>query len=798
MKSSRHIFSLLSAALLIVACAEEERLDSDVTTYVSGQTPVAFSIAQSTVTRTATGTIDDLPTLQSKGFGVFGCYTGLHDYANTSVSPDFMYNQQVEYNSSTSHWEYTPLKYWPIKGDAQVAKVSFFAYAPYADPATSPCITGLSPASEQGDPYLIYRLAPTASQQVDLLFATPLYDQQCPSDATTPVTFSFRHALACIGDKVAIECTDELAALLKSEIGEDVTKVELLLNRVDINYTLTNKGKLVLSGNGMQANWKPVMSEAFTVSRVQTFDYSSSPVTLATITNSATTLNPNEEYNQGILYIPMQTGDEKQTADISVSYTLRRTLADNSVKTFTARQRRLLAIGSDLNGEQEGSYTDLNIRLSKNITVAPLDIANTRITTISEQTYCGEPIEPDFIVIDDGRVLNRDEDYTVSFANNTNAGTATITISGIGAYDGEQSLTFNIRQRPVTITAADQSYEYGGSISTSVDMATITGHVRGHTLTALTLTNSQASANAGIYAGAIVPSNAAIKDASGTEVTTNYSITYVPGRLTIEKKAGSLSLSTTSLTFTESQGAGATKTFTVTRAGNGTISASTTNTGNFSVSVSGNTVTVTRRYSNAYKSTATVTVSVAEGTNHKAPSSRTCSVTATAVGRALPDNTIGEGWVVTTEKKAYLSASDVPSGKTIAGVVVYVNDGGKHYVMALHDTPSEKTYASSWDEIKEYTPRLATYGNTYAWGMVNKGEIDEIFGVDSDGYMTRKSTVRSYLTSAGGSMLWGWTYTHSFYLVVRPYSFSVSNSNIEWYGNSPVNATGHSRPIFTF
>ncbi|MBR1485336.1 MAG: hypothetical protein IJ612_06555 [Prevotella sp.] len=797
MKSPRPLLSLLSAVLLMAACAEEAQQDTT-DGFTSGQTPVTFGAARSAATRTATGTIADLPTLQSKGFGVFACHTGLHDYANTSVSPDFMFNQQVAYNGGTSHWEYAPLKYWPVKGDALSAKVSFFAYAPYADPATDPCITGLMPATEQGDPYLIYRLAPTSSQQVDLLFATPLYDQQCPADATTPISFTFHHALACIGDKVSVECTDELATLLKTETGEDVTKIELLLNRVDIDYTLTNKGKLVLAGSGTQANWKPVMSEAFTVSRSQTFDYSGSPVVLATITDASTTLSQSEEHDQGILYIPMQTGDEKQTALISVGYSLRRTLSNGTVKTFTARQKRLLTIGSDLNGEHEGDHTDLNIRLGKDITVSPLDIASTRVTTIGEQTYCGEPIEPDFIVIDDGRVLTRDEDYAVSFTNNTNAGTAIITITGIGAYDGEQSLTFNIRQRPVTIAAHNQSYEYGGSIATTTEYVTMTGQAKGHSLAGITLTNTQSSANAGVYAGAIVPSNATIKDGSGTDVTANYAISYAAGQLTVEKTAGSLSLSTTSLTFTESQGAGSTKTITVTRAGNGTISATTSNPANFSVSVSGTTVTVTRRYSNAYKSTATITVSVAEGTNHAAPASRTCAVTATAIGSPLPTSSIGEGWVVTTEKKAYQSASDVPSGKTIAGVVVYVSDGGKHYVMALHDTPSEKTYAGSWDEIKDYTPRLDTYGNTYAWGMVDRGEINEIFGVDGDGYMTRKSKVRSYITSAGGSMLWGYTYTHSFYLLVRPYSFYVGGSNIEWFDNSPVNDTGHSRPIFTF
>lgn len=88
----------------------------------------------------------------------------------------------------------------------------------------------------------------------------------------------------------------------------------------------------------------------------------------------------------------------------------------------------------------------------------------------------------------------------------------------------------------------------------------------------------------------------------------------------IGKAAGSLSLSPTSITVDAEN---PTATFTITRAGNGAISISNNATGICTATLSGNVVTVTGLASGS----ATITVNVAEGSNHKAPSSKTLPVT---------------------------------------------------------------------------------------------------------------------------------------------------------------------------
>lgn len=88
----------------------------------------------------------------------------------------------------------------------------------------------------------------------------------------------------------------------------------------------------------------------------------------------------------------------------------------------------------------------------------------------------------------------------------------------------------------------------------------------------------------------------------------------------IVKAAGLVSLSAQSGKIYDKKN---TKTFTVTRAGDGKISVKSSNTGIATVSLSGTTVTIT---SVAYGS-ATITVSVAEGTNHTAPGNATYDLT---------------------------------------------------------------------------------------------------------------------------------------------------------------------------
>lgn len=73
---------------------------------------------------------------------------------------------------------------------------------------------------------------------------------------------------------------------------------------------------------------------------------------------------------------------------------------------------------------------------------------NDATITLSQNTYVYDGLTktPSIVVKYKGNVLKKDADYTVSYSNNVNAGTAKIVISGKGSYSGSVARTFKIEK----------------------------------------------------------------------------------------------------------------------------------------------------------------------------------------------------------------------------------------------------------------------------------------------------------------------------------------------------------------
>ena len=110
--------------------------------------------------------------------------------------------------------------------------------------------------------------------------------------------------------------------------------------------------------------------------------------------------------------------------------------------------------------EAGNEYTELGI-LSESI----LLIGNNTVSTdnISDCTlqlsansyiYDGKEKRPTVTVISGGTSLTQDTDYIVDYADNTNAGTATVKVTGTGSYKGEKSVTFTINKADAKLTFA--------------------------------------------------------------------------------------------------------------------------------------------------------------------------------------------------------------------------------------------------------------------------------------------------------------------------------------------------------
>ena len=152
----KKLFILAITTAALASCSESDLPGNIATSQTQDQAvPVAFSTYIGE-TATRAGETDAISTTklqdENYGFGVFAYNTGATNWDNnqTSTAPNFMYNQKVAYNSNSEAWEYAPLKYWPNGKDAAnsennpsnsateatTQKISFFAYAPYAEKVT--------------------------------------------------------------------------------------------------------------------------------------------------------------------------------------------------------------------------------------------------------------------------------------------------------------------------------------------------------------------------------------------------------------------------------------------------------------------------------------------------------------------------------------------------------------------------------------------------------------------------------------------------------------------------------------
>lgn len=89
------------------------------------------------------------------------------------------------------------------------------------------------------------------------------------------------------------------------------------------------------------------------------------------------------------------------------------------------------------------------------------DLTYATIGSISNQRYTGSEVRPEITVTLGGTKLQQYVDYTVSYQNNRQPGTATVIVTGAGSYRGSKSTTFKITQASLssaTVKASNQTY----------------------------------------------------------------------------------------------------------------------------------------------------------------------------------------------------------------------------------------------------------------------------------------------------------------------------------------------------
>ena len=127
------------------------------------------------------------------------------------------------------------------------------------------------------------------------------------------------------------------------------------------------------------------------------------------------------------------------------------------------------------------------------------------IQAIADLTYDGNAKEPAPVVTYNNMTLNAGTDYTVSYTDNINAGTATLTITATALnnnYTGSASKNFTIQKADVTVTnpTVKLGMVYNAEALTLLNAGTVTGGEMQYSLDNTTWTSTVSTAtNAGTY-----------------------------------------------------------------------------------------------------------------------------------------------------------------------------------------------------------------------------------------------------------------------------------------------------------
>lgn len=234
-----------------------------------------------------------------------------------------------------------------------------------------------------------------------------------------------------------------------------------------------------------------------------------------------------------------------QTEGCGASYTLSLEAPENLVYDGNAKEVTVVnnIPGFPPNGEQlvvtysgyitnvteDGFSASLTVGMESNTATAVLTGIKIQPAPISADKFTLTPASFEYNAEVQNPTVSSalsENDYTMGeIPQSVDAGTYEIPVTGMGNYTGEAKLQYLINPKPITITANNQTINYGGNHDTKA-IEPVLDLLEGHTLASVTVKANDHE---------LIPSAAIIKDADGKDVTANYSITYEKGILTFNK-----------------------------------------------------------------------------------------------------------------------------------------------------------------------------------------------------------------------------------------------------------------------
>ena len=203
--------------------------------------------------------------------------------------------------------------------------------------------------------------------------------------------------------------------------GKELTK--------DTDYTVTGltgtepgSYPVIVAGTG---NYTGEVTKSFTISKAQ--------ISSAAITYDAGPYGYTGKEWKPEVTVSFNSATLTAGNDYTVSY-------ENNINAGTAKII-ITGIGDHFTGLTEKTFT-----------INSAEISGCTFAPIADVTYNTKAHTPEVTVAISGRTLEADKDYTVSYASNVNAGTATVTVTGKGNFTGSANTTFTIAKADLNLS----------------------------------------------------------------------------------------------------------------------------------------------------------------------------------------------------------------------------------------------------------------------------------------------------------------------------------------------------------
>ena len=199
---------------------------------------------------------------------------------------------------------------------------------------------------------------------------------------------------------------------------------------------------------GSKVNITATISKAATISRAATISKAANAITRAA--ENQVEFFVGTDSNKKSLGTANVSGNTATLSDVEIS------------------QEKGFAVGENTITAEYGGSMGLKPQTGSTRLTVQRDLKDAIVTVNGEYFYTNSPIIPEVSVTWNGTLLTKDIDYTVDYTNNTNAGKATVTVTGTGNYTGKKMEIFTIAPAQLNdaTVKVNGTYTYTGQAQT--------------------------------------------------------------------------------------------------------------------------------------------------------------------------------------------------------------------------------------------------------------------------------------------------------------------------------------------